>query len=237
MATANVGYTSPFYNISARTAPADCCAWCAGDAKCEAWTWHNTPFHTPQGDGNCLLAVEANPHGTPGTNATLVSGAKHPVPTPTPPTPPPPTPGPIPPDPPGGKQPNIVLFLQDDQDLALGGWTPMKQANKSVAAFGVTSTNWFIHTSVCCPSRAQLLSGRYFHNVREPTSSGGSMHVNTRKVNPVSFGHYLNRAGYTLGYFGKHMNRCVARQALLGTHVNRYDARRSNQQQRAADNN
>jgi len=34
------------------------------------------------------------------------------------------------------------------------------------------------------------------------------MHVDEKKVNPVSFGFYLGKAGYTLGYFGKHMNSC-----------------------------
>ena len=49
---------------------------------------------------------------------------------------------------------------------------------------------------------------RYFHNVREPSSSGGCMHVDENKVNPVSFGYHLGQAGYTVGYFGKHMNSC-----------------------------
>jgi len=105
-------------------------------------------------------------------------------------------------------RPNFVLFLQDDQDERLGAWTPMKKAQALVADKGVRSTNWFIHTPVCCPSRAELLSGRYFHNVRMPTDSGGCMHVNESKVNPTSFGAALGGAGYTLGWFGKHMNSC-----------------------------
>jgi hypothetical protein len=210
MHTSNIGYTSAYYAIDQKDTFDECCAQCAADTKCEAWTWHAKPFHTAKGDGNCLLATAATPHGPPGTNATLVSGSKHPiVPTPAPGKPTTgPTPAPIKPNPPGGKQPNIVLFLQDDQDLFLGGWNPMKQANRTVSAMGATSTNWFIHTPVCCPSRAQILSGRYFHNVRETTPSGGCMHVDEKKVNPVSFGFYLGKAGYTLGYFGKHMNSC-----------------------------
>ena len=37
------------------------------------------------------------------------------------------------------------------------------------------------------------------------------MHVDTDKVNPVSFGYYLERSGYTIGYFGKHMNQAPAK--------------------------
>mmetsp|Transcript_38935 Transcript_38935/g.121222 ORF Transcript_38935/g.121222 Transcript_38935/m.121222 type:complete len:554 (-) Transcript_38935:109-1770(-) len=105
-------------------------------------------------------------------------------------------------------RPNIVLFLQDDQDEYLGGWTPMRQADELVAKRGVRAKNFFIHTPVCCPSRAQLLSGRYFHNVRMPTPEGGCMHVDEGKVNPVSFAKYLSEVGYTAGWFGKHMNNC-----------------------------
>ena len=121
-----------------------CCATCQSDTKCGAWTWRT--------NGNCLLAEEAAPHGS-GKNIDA-SGSKKPLPPPTPPTPKPkptpppalPTPAlpPIKPHPPLGKQPNIVLFLQDDQDLFLGGWTPMKQANELVNKQGATASNWWV---------------------------------------------------------------------------------------------
>ena len=44
------------------------------------------------------------------------------------------------------KKPNIVLFLCDDQDFALGGWTPMKQTTERWSKKGATAENWFIHT-------------------------------------------------------------------------------------------
>ena len=106
------------------------------------------------------------------------------------------------------KKPNIVLFLCDDQDMTLGGWSPMKQTDAVWSAKGATAKNWFIHTPVCCPSRAELLSGRYAHNVRMNTTKGGCMHMDTNKVNPNSFGKYLGGQGYTMGWFGKHMNQC-----------------------------
>lgn len=82
----------------------------------------------------------------------------------------------------------------------------MQQATKLLVDKGAEANNWFIHTPVCCPSRGQMLSGRYFHSIREPTSKGGCMHVNEEEVNPRSYGTFLEEAGYTVGYFGKHMN-------------------------------
>lgn len=85
----------------------------------------------------------------------------------------------------------------------------MVKAQSLLAEKGMRASNWFIHTPVCCPSRAELLSGRYFHNVRNPTPSGGCMHINTDKVNPASFATYLTEmAGYSTAWFGKHMNSC-----------------------------
>lgn len=85
----------------------------------------------------------------------------------------------------------------------------MVKAQSLLGDQGVRASNWFIHTPVCCPSRAELLSGRYFHNIRNPTPDGGCMHVNTDKVNPRSFATYLTEmAGYSTAWFGKHMNSC-----------------------------
>jgi len=88
----------------------------------------------------------------------------------------------------------------------MGGWTPMKQSEELVASKGATATNWFIHTPICCPSRGEILTGRYFHSLRMPTSDGGCMHIDTDLVNNFTFGTYLAEAGYSMGYFGKHLN-------------------------------
>ena len=75
---------------------------------------------------------------------------------------------------------------------------PLKQAHALIADKGVFAENWFIHTPVCCPSRAELLSGRYFHNLRMPGPSGGCMHVQTSvpgvddKPNDHSFAIIIN---------------------------------------------
>lgn len=112
-------------------------------------------------------------------------------------------------------RPNFVLFLQDDQDYVMGGWKPLRKAMSLIAEPGTFGTNMFAHTPVCCPSRAELLSGRYFHNIRMPTPSGGCMHVQTGvpgvedKPNEHSFAkHLVRELGYTAGWFGKHMNFC-----------------------------
>ena len=73
------------------------------------------------------------------------------------------------------RKPNIVWFLTDDQDQMLGasfpraapgGATPMPRTKKLMEEGGGMALNFHIHTPICNPSRSELLSGRYFHNIK-----------------------------------------------------------------------
>jgi hypothetical protein len=59
--------------------------------------------------------------------------------------------------------------------------------------------NFHIHTPICNPSRSELLSGRYFHNIKAVGGPVWSMHVNEERVNAATFAASLKQAGYTCG--------------------------------------
>jgi len=108
-------------------------------------------------------------------------------------------------------RPNIVWFLTDDQDQMLGssfptfGATPMPKTRRLMEEAGMQASNWYIHTPICSPSRSELLTGRYFHNVKQEGPS--YMHVNYTTVNENHFLKILKEeAGYTTGLFGKYVN-------------------------------
>eukprot|EP00927_Polykrikos_kofoidii_P025765 TRINITY_DN23087_c0_g1_i1.p1 TRINITY_DN23087_c0_g1~~TRINITY_DN23087_c0_g1_i1.p1 ORF type:complete len:582 (-),score=64.81 TRINITY_DN23087_c0_g1_i1:25-1770(-) len=116
-------------------------------------------------------------------------------------------------------KPNIVWFLTDDQDQLLGGSfpttrggaTPMPKTKALMQDGGARADNWYIHTPICSPSRSELLTGRYFHNIKTTGGNGcwkqNIMHVNYTTVNENTFVRELSeRAGYTVGMFGKYLN-------------------------------
>src|ERR671919_3229315 len=61
-------------------------------------------------------------------------------------------------------RPNIVLIVTDDQDLLLGSLDFMPAVRNQIGAQGLTFTNDFVPLSLCCPSRASILTGQYAHN-------------------------------------------------------------------------
>lgn len=113
---------------------------------------------------------------------------------------------------------NIVFFITDDQDQMLGASfpplndaTPFRRTAEVLAGAGATATNTFVHTPICCPSRSELLSGRYLHNIKQkpgttPKPSAVCMHVNESKINNHTFAKPLHDAGYAVGMFGKYLN-------------------------------
>lgn len=104
------------------------------------------------------------------------------------------------------KQPNIVFLLTDDQDLMLGGTTPMSYTRQFMSTHGAQLNNFFVNTPVCCPSRTTLLSGKYPHNWH--VTHGGCMSMNV--TNPVfqqsTIGVHMQKLGYVTGMFGKFLN-------------------------------
>ena len=97
--------------------------------------------------------------------------------------------------------------MTDDQDQMLGASfpltseaTPMPKTKRYMQDQGAHATNWYIHTPICSPSRSELLTGRYFHNIKKVGGFGycAGMHVNYTHVNENNFAKVLKeQAGYT----------------------------------------
>eukprot|EP01060_Flectonema_neradi_P031389 TRINITY_DN4747_c1_g1_i1.p1 TRINITY_DN4747_c1_g1~~TRINITY_DN4747_c1_g1_i1.p1 ORF type:complete len:496 (+),score=76.31 TRINITY_DN4747_c1_g1_i1:39-1526(+) len=104
--------------------------------------------------------------------------------------------------------PNFFFLFTDDQDIELGSMQAVETVEKIVVKGGATMKNFFTHTPVCCPSRSETLTGRYFHNIRmNDYSTPGCMHVNASKeMESETVAAYLSKAGYHTGMFGKYLN-------------------------------
>jgi N-acetylglucosamine-6-sulfatase len=114
------------------------------------------------------------------------------------------------------QQPNFVILLMDDLDWTLGGMnaSTLYRTRKLIADQGKLFSNWFVQTPVCCPSRAELLTGKFFHNLRASSSqkTPSCMHVDVapKSTHPFYqrdyFASFFARLNYTVGIFGKHLN-------------------------------
>lgn len=104
----------------------------------------------------------------------------------------------------GAKRPNIVFVLSDDQRADTLGAMPNVQ--RELVAHGVTFSNSFVPTSLCCPSRASILTGKYAHSTGVYLNIGphGGFRAFDDK-NTIATA--LHSAGYTTGLFGKYLNR------------------------------
>ncbi len=98
---------------------------------------------------------------------------------------------------------NVVFILSDDHRYDFMGF--MEQAPEfletpnldRIANEGMHLSNAFVTTSLCSPSRASILTGRYAHNHR--------IVDNTSPIpeGTVFFPSYLQKAGYATGFIGK----------------------------------
>lgn len=116
------------------------------------------------------------------------------------------------------ERPNMVLILMDDFSLEL--LRTMPEATR-MAAEGATYQNSFVIDSLCCPSRAALLTGQTPHHTKvltntqnDPEHPVGGWSAFQRYGNvEKQFSIGLQEAGYTTGFVGKYIN---AYEATIG---------------------
>jgi N-acetylglucosamine-6-sulfatase len=84
----------------------------------------------------------------------------------------------------------------------------MPKLNELLIKGGARMSNAFVATPICCPSRTEFFSGRYYHNIGPPNDPGGCMHVNTANAAKKATGVFglMVSAGYEVGVFGKVTN-------------------------------
>ncbi|MFC4991600.1 sulfatase [Rubritalea tangerina] len=111
------------------------------------------------------------------------------------------------------KQPNILFIVIDDagyDDFSYAGCKDWKTPHiDSIAKNGTTFTNGYVTASVCGPSRAGLLTGRYQQSFghEENITGGQAWKVPSEKFGlPTeipTLGTLLQKKGYTTAVFGK----------------------------------
>jgi N-acetylglucosamine-6-sulfatase len=103
----------------------------------------------------------------------------------------------------GRSRPNLILIVTDDQRWDTL-WS-MPNVKSLLAAHGVTFTNAFVTTSLCCPSRSSIFTGQYSRHTgvydnRPPNGGAPAFHDGSTLVT------WLHGAGYRTGLFGKYLN-------------------------------
>ncbi|CAH2052219.1 unnamed protein product, partial [Iphiclides podalirius] len=85
---------------------------------------------------------------------------------------------------------------------------PMQNVKRFIGDKGVTFTNAYVSSPICCPSRASFLTGQYVHNhlTVNNSLSGGCYGRNWRSLETKTFAAILSGAGYGTFYAGKYLN-------------------------------
>jgi arylsulfatase A-like enzyme len=108
--------------------------------------------------------------------------------------------------------PSILLIITDDQRWDTL-WA-MPEVQRSLMAKGVTFSESFTTSSLCCPSRASILTGAYPHTTgvyRQILPNGGFKSFE----DSTTIATQLDDAGYRTGFFGKYLDAYQA-DALAG---------------------
>ncbi|GJP89535.1 arylsulfatase [Aspergillus niger] len=106
-------------------------------------------------------------------------------------------------------KPNVVFILTDDQDAHLASLDYMPYVRKHLLDKGTHYRSHYCTTSVCCPSRVTLWTGKLAHNTNVTDVNpphGGYPKFISQGLNDNYFPVWLQEAGYNTYYTGKLFN-------------------------------
>ncbi len=99
-----------------------------------------------------------------------------------------------------------MFVLTDDLTMNLLPYMPHVQ---ELQRRGMTFSKYFVTNSLCCPSRASILTGGYPHSTKVLTNGGadgGYAEFHYRQDDQHTFATSLQAAGYTTALMGKYLN-------------------------------
>jgi len=102
---------------------------------------------------------------------------------------------------------NVIVILTDDQRPETLGAMPHLQS--LLVKHGVTFANSFVSDSLCCPSRASILTGNYAHTTKiydNHPPNGGALEFKKSGDQNSTIATWLKAGGYETGLFGKYLN-------------------------------
>ncbi len=103
----------------------------------------------------------------------------------------------------GTGKPNLILIVTDDQRW--DSLSAMPDVRRLLGAHGVTFSNAFVTTSLCCPSRTSILTGEYSRHTgvyADVPPNGGAPSFKDRSTLAT----WLQAGGYTTALVGKYLN-------------------------------
>jgi N-acetylglucosamine-6-sulfatase len=104
-------------------------------------------------------------------------------------------------------RPNIIFVMTDDMPERL--WSTMPTLRDRVGAQGARFTNAYVTQSLCCPSRATVLTGKYPHNhliTGNGAPNGGEPMFRESGQDLDTIATRVRAAGYRTALVGKYMN-------------------------------
>ena len=105
------------------------------------------------------------------------------------------------------ERPNILFVMTDDMPENL--LPRMPEVDRRIVSEGIRFQNAYVSQSLCCPSRASILTGMYPHNTGVLSNGGPHGGVDAFREQGLeqrSVANWLTGNGYRTGLVGKYMN-------------------------------